>query len=230
MYRVSVTTIEKFRRFMVGLTSFDTEEALLECIKGVFKGTPKTSFGGAYHIIIEGQSKPCVLTKSQYAGDYVFTEKQAAPALEYRKAHPSMVHEMNVRKVYETTYMPIQVTGRVDAVEGLSVRDAKCKFRAPDWEEYIDSCQWKFYLDMLDAEIFCYDVFEIKGFKEDDYCKNHLFPDVQVLGPETLECIRFAGMEHQLTNLLNLFMGYVVNRDLFQYLKPAIDANKLPFD
>ena len=53
MYKLSVTTIEKFRRYVVGASEYDTEQALLEAIKGVFTGNDKTRTGSCYHKIIE---------------------------------------------------------------------------------------------------------------------------------------------------------------------------------
>jgi hypothetical protein len=220
MYRISVTTLEKFRRVMCSESVFDTEEALLESIKGIFKGTPKTRFGGAYHKIIEGEFTKYrgVIT----ADGFLFTQEQAAPAIRYRNEHPHIVNEMNVRQIYRTNYFPIQVTGRVDAAEGLFVRDAKTKFRAPDMHEYMDSCQWKFYLDILKADVFYYDLFEVKRFNEEEYAENKLMPEVSIHAHEPFQCIRYNGMENELHDILNSFLEYVANRKLFQYLKPAL--------
>lgn len=226
MYRISVTTLEKFRRFINDVSSFDSEEALLASIKGIFTGNAKTDFGGAYHKVIEGDFKQ-VMNKPVYQADvFIFTKEQVAPALEYSRMHPSMTHEMDVRKVYQAHRFPIQVSGRVDAVEGLAIRDAKTKFRSPNYQEYIESCQWKFYLDMLQTDVFYYDIFEVKGFG-DAFNALTLYPDITITAHPPLQCYRYRSMESDILTILNDFLDYVANRDLFSYLKPAIEEEPL---
>ena len=151
MKRISVTTLEKFRRYMAETSSFDTEESLIESLKGLFKGNDKTKFGSACHKIVEGEyigheGEVAVVIDNEV---FVFHKEQYTPYLDYRIAHPLMIHEMPVQKVYETAFGPIQVTGRIDGIEGCVVRDLKNRFRALSDSDYTESCQWKFYLEML---------------------------------------------------------------------------------
>lgn len=53
MYRVRVTQLEKFRRFRDEVSSFDTEESVIETLSGDFKGNEYTQIGTAFHKIIE---------------------------------------------------------------------------------------------------------------------------------------------------------------------------------
>lgn len=53
MYRISVTSLEKFRRYLEGVSSYDTEEALLETLSGEFKGNAYTRIGTAFHNVVE---------------------------------------------------------------------------------------------------------------------------------------------------------------------------------
>ena len=220
MYRISVSTLEKFRRYMKEESSVDTEEALIESIKGLFIGNDKTFFGEAYHKIVEGEHR--WLDNKVRVGNFLFTPDQAAPAIEYRASHPLMVHEMKVDKIYETSFFPIQVTGRIDGIEGREVRDVKTKFRAVQWMEYINSSQWKFYLDMLDLEVFWYDLFEIKGFDQLPHSTPIMLPDVKVIYHEPLKCEKYETMQGEITTLLNEFLEYIHNRNLIHFLKPAI--------
>jgi hypothetical protein len=222
MKRISVTTIEKFRRYMTEASAFDTEDALLESIKGVFKGNDKTQLGGAYHQLIEGKFESA--GDEFKAGDFIFTVDQARPALDYRLLHPLMVHEMNVQKIYETRYGPIQVTGRVDSIDGIQVRDVKTKFSYLDVQEYMDSCQWKFYLDAEELDTLIYDVFIIKGFESLPFNKPYKL-DIRVEDPVEIRCDRYHGMSHDLKTQLNDFMDYIHNRKLFDALKPAIQTS-----
>lgn len=233
MKRISVTTLEKFRRFIDGVSSFDTEESLIESLKGLFKGNDKTDFGGAYHKVVEGEYQDYsgnIFVVDSNKKEYVFNPSQAAPALIFRRNHPSMVHEMDVRKIYNTAYGSIQVTGRIDGIEGAIVRDIKTRFRQMDDGEYRDSFQWRFYLEILDTDIFFYDVFEIKGFERLPDKKPYIMPDVQVIAHEALRCERYAGMELDVITLLNDFLQYIDNRQFSNLLKPAIaDEQQLIF-
>lgn len=222
-YRVSVTTLEKFRRYMNEVSSFDTEESLLESIRGIFKGNDKTKVGGAFHKLIEGDYKK--VKGRVEADDVSFTTLQAKVAFEYKKRHPLMVHEISIRKTYNTNFFPIQVSGRVDGSEGLNVRDAKTKYRAVDLQEYIDSSQWKFYLDMLEADIFYYDLFEVQGFGFVQKPGSSLFmlnKDMDIIAHEPLQCIRYDLMVPDIMKILNDFMDYLHNRNIVHLLKPAI--------
>ncbi|MFT3679817.1 MAG: hypothetical protein QM791_06140 [Ferruginibacter sp.] len=232
MQRVSITTLEKFSRYMNEVSSFDTEESLIESIKGLFLGNDKTKFGSAYHKLLEGDVK--VTGKGlQVTADneiFVFALPVAKPALDYKKAFPLMVQEMNLRHIYNTNHFPIQISGRLDGINGAHVRDAKCKFRTPDWREYMESCQWKFYLDILGLQNFYYDVFEIKGFTELPKGKPYIIKDVTVIPHEPLECISYPFMHEELVQLIDSFLEYVQMKGLLQYLKPALPMeNELTF-
>lgn len=209
-------------------SSFDTEDALIESIKGLFKGNDKTKFGGAYHKIIEGDY--FWHNDKVHADGFEFTADQAAPAIEFRAAHRSMVHEMELRKTYYTSFFPIQVTGRIDGIEGAHIRDSKTKFRSVKFQEYIESCQWKFYLDNLDLNVFWYDLFEVQGFKELPAQAPFVIEDnVKVIPHDPLKCERYTGMENELHSLLNNFLEYIHNRGFLSLLKPAHPENELSF-
>lgn len=58
-------------------------------------------------------------------------------------------------------YGVLTVTGQVDGLENGVVIDHKTTSRF-DAERYLDGCQWKFYLDIFEADIFRWYVFEIR--------------------------------------------------------------------
>lgn len=229
-YRVSVTTLEKFRRYMNEVSSFDTEESLLESIKGIFKGNDKTKTGSAFHKIIEGE-----YTKVKgriIAEDVSFTLQQAKVALDYKKRHPLMVHEISIRKTYPTNFFPIQVSARIDGADGLAIRDTKTKYRTVDVQEYLDSCQWKFYLDIMEADQFYYDLFEVQNFgfsQKGGSSLMELTKDVQFIPHDPLSCIRYENMVPDIMVILNGFLDYLHNRNIVHLLKPAIIEPELNF-
>lgn len=211
---------------MCEASPFDTEASLLEGIKGIFVGNPKTEFGSAYHSVLEGKFKPA-RNGSVWARGFTFSQDQAAPALRYRREHADIISEVQISKEYYTKFFPIQVSGRVDSIEGLHVRDSKTKYRSIDWHDYVDSCQWKFYLDMLNAESFYYDVFEIKGFPDHATMDMKMYPGVRVLEPESFNCVRYQGMTSEIITLLNDFLEYVADRNLWQFMKPALQLDSI---
>lgn len=58
-------------------------------------------------------------------------------------------------------YGDLTVTGQVDGIGGGMVIDHKTTSRF-DAERYLNGCQWKFYLDLFEMDIFRWYVFEIK--------------------------------------------------------------------
>lgn len=222
-YKLSVTLIEKFRRVMLGLTSFDTEESLFKSIKGEFVGTDKTLFGNTYHSIIEFPNKNKIKGGYQ-VGDVRVSDKLAINAIEYANEHPSMVKEVPVTKLYEGLQYQFKVSGRTDGIEGVHVRDAKTKFSEPSYMEYYKSCQWKFYLDMLELDVFYYDLFVIKNFSEFINSAEGLkrIPtNVEVETMEPMKCDRYEALPFDCNLLVNQFEDYLINKNLIKYLKIA---------
>lgn len=222
MYRISVTTLEKFRRVMQGASVFDTEVALLEAIKGTFTGNPKTRFGSAYEKIIEFPEKFKTFHNGQpghLVDDHFFNDEQAKPAIELHNQHRHMIFQVPATKVYEAGGYTVQVSGKMDAVEGVTAHDFKCKFRAIDWQEYYDSYQWRFYLDMLGLHIFYYDVFEVAGF--DDIT---LSSDVMIYPVESTFFNGYDGMLQDCESLVYQFMQYVQYRGITHLLKTVPDT------
>lgn len=116
------------------VSDWDTEASLIESLTGKFKGTDKTRLGGAFHKIIELDYQ---LNGSLLVDGIKFTTQQAQPAINYRNAHPTMIHEVPVTKTYHTKHMDILISGRADGIEGIEVHDAKTKFAYRDGGENI---------------------------------------------------------------------------------------------
>lgn len=78
------------------------------------------------------------------------------------------VRELKAEKIYETPSGPVTLVGKVDGLDGLTVRDQKLSERFEIEERYTDSIQWRSYLDMFDARKFIYDVFIGKYADDED--------------------------------------------------------------
>ena len=225
MYRISVTTLEKFRRFMAEVSSYDTEQSLIDSITGGFIGNEKTDIGEGYHSLIEGDFSS---EREHFkAGKFLFTPEQARAAFQYKREHKSMIHEVTVSKVYVIPGYEINVRGRIDGVEGMQLRDIKTKFSSIDFQEYYNSYQWRFYLDMLGLDAFWYDIFEVTGFDHLTGSAPYKLPDVSFLAPEPFVCYSYPSMHQDCRALLNDFMGWIRERNFFHLLKtePVVPAH-----
>lgn len=90
-------------------------------------------------------------------------------------------------------YGPLRVTGQVDALYGKRVEDHKTTayFNA---DGYLEGCQWRFYLDLFGADVFRWNVFEIKPVKG----KERTY---EVSPPQTLEQYRYPGLHDDCMDL-----------------------------
>lgn len=215
VYRVSVSVLEKFRRFREGLTQFDTEEALLDAITGKFIGNDKTKIGGAFHKIIEKYNREFV-TGELYSEGIFFTQDQAQVAVNYKNEHPKMISEVSIFKKYDAGDFIIQVSGRADGVEGICIRDAKTKFSPPSATEYYNSYQWRFYLDMFQLPVFYYDLFEVTNYSG---IYNDRIPGAVIVPYEPFECLAYDRMAEDVHQLVLDFAQYIRIKNFTHLLK-----------
>jgi hypothetical protein len=92
-------------------------------------------------------------------------------------------------------YGPLQVTGCVDVLDGKRVDDHKTTGRF-DPERYLSGCQWKFYLDLLGADVFRWNVFEIRELEPRVY---------EVADMQMLEAYRYPGLHADCLRLATEF-------------------------
>lgn len=235
MFRVNVTTLESYRRFINEVSPVDTEANLVDKLEGKFKGNDKTRIGSAFHSIVEDPTEVS-LSILRNRAETTFTigpdkiklnRSQVDLALRYREAHKQMIHEVPIYKIYNTPRCgEIMVTGKTDGIEGRTVRDLKTKFKAVDYSEYLDSAQWKIYLDILGLDVFYYDFIEIKGFDE------HNPTDVtkcQFIPQPSLKCDRYINLSKDVENLVVDFFEYIHDREYYHLLKQAQHYEKDPF-
>ncbi len=95
---------------------------------------------------------------------------------------------------------PLRVTGQVDATEGKRVDDHKstAMFNA---EGYWDGCQWKFYLDIFEADVFRWNVFPLTPVRGQD-------KTYRVSEPQILEQCRYPGLHDDCMTLARGFYDF----------------------
>jgi hypothetical protein len=240
MFKISVTTLESFRRYMREVSPVDTEDSLIEKLAGRFVGNPKTWIGSAFHKIIDSpdcmEIIPTPLSHCQVILEekglppipVYFSQPQAQLALDYRAAHPSMIHEVPIWKVYDVPkYGEIMVSGKVDGIYGREIHDVKVKFRPMNTEEYLDSAQWRFYADILGLDICYFNIFEIKGLSEDRPFQSLNACMMEAQDP--IRCDRYLNLGGDCLDLIAEFMEYIEGRNFYHLLKQtqAYEQNPL---
>lgn len=233
MYRVSVTKLESFRRYLV---NEKYEEQLIQTIKGIYKGNGYTVVGSAFHKILENPFDQSICFYLGKDAEYIKVGKMAIPITsatigkKFHDAHPNMMHEQKVQKVYEVNSGKVLVTGRLDGLEGDINHDFKLKFKPQaSRSDYERSCQWQFYTDITGCKEFKYQVFTVEGFK--DFNIERLEYEVVELNglvinePKTFTFCAYSGMQSYLIKLLDSFLEYVAFRGLEPYMKEVNDSD-----
>lgn len=242
---VRVTMLEAYRRYMEqsDYANYEiTEQSVIDSISGAFTGNVYTKTGKAFHRIVEEGTPVCEKVEAgertflyygkeqkepvpcgrafDIDGDKVIMDiRQCKVALEYRNQYPDAFHEIRLYRDFGKAI----VTGCADMIDGAEIRDIKTKYSAPSDSDYINSCQWKFYLELFNADVFHFDLFVFEGYNKDKHGFDvRGLPLVRYNPPIT--CYRYEGMEQDNMNLLESFMEWVEHRGLTQFLmKETID-------
>jgi len=148
--RVSVTSIEQYMIYQ--RTDYMTLEELVQRLTTYTPPNEPMKIGTAFHTILETMTGELdVVEQDGYTFKFELDAELQVPEIKECKA--------------EKDYGGIQVVGKVDTLEGIVVEDHKTtkQYKA---ESYAESYQWRFYLDMFNASLFRYNVFERREDKQ----------------------------------------------------------------
>jgi len=179
-----VSSIEAFRRWRQNEDS--TAEELVQWITS---GVPSEAMkaGTAFHKAMEAAT----------LGEHTVFEANG-----YRFLLPDAeFHLPAIREVRAYgEYGDLTVTGQTDCIDGRVVHDHKttATFRP---EGYIEGCQWRFYLDMFEADLFRWNVFVITP-------DPRLDKTYRVKPPQFLEQYRYPGMHDDCMDLARDFHAF----------------------
>lgn len=194
-----VSSLETYRRWLQ-----DEDMSAAELVERLtdFQPTEAMLAGTAFHAALETASVGDY--DKLEANGYTFLLPDAAIAL-------PEIRELRTSK----DYGPLTVTGKLDVLCGKRVEDHKttASFR-PDG--YFEGYQWRFYLDLFDADVFRWNVFVITPVPGLDKAYN-------VKPPELLEECRYPGMHDDCMDLAAQFHGFAAQY-MPQYV-PALDAS-----
>jgi hypothetical protein len=194
---VNVTDLDTYRHFQEE-EGLDMGWLLTRLL--VREQTEQMKAGSAFHKALETAMEGDYTVVS--ADDYVFYFNQ-----EMEIALPAL-REMSVSK----DYRGLLVKGRVDGMNGKVLTELKTT-ETFDPDRYLEGLQWKFYLDMTDADRFDWHVFQMKevGPKEYDVFSYHPMTQYRYRGLRD-ECERWARDYKQFAE---------------NYLRPAIEKQQV---
>lgn len=236
MKQVRVTLLEAYRRYISGAYAYVTEQSVIDSITKNFEGNDYTRIGTAFHSIVETGHPDCEKVEAgerhylYYNKDktepvpegrkFIFKEGEAIldipqckVALEYRNEHPYAFHEVREYKCVGD----VVVTGCADMIDGIEIRDIKTKYSPISDADYIDSCQWRFYLELFEADVFHFDLFVFEGYNKDHHKGDVRGLPMHRVNPP-ITCYRYPQMEQENKALLENFLQWAEYRDLTKYL------------
>jgi len=150
MRRFSVSKVEAFRKWREDENA--ELEPLLAMLRGETQPTEAMLAGTALHKALETADEGERDTLSADGYEFVITA-------DINLALPKC------REIFATKdYGPIVISSRVDVLDGKVVEDHKTTARF-DPERFMAGCQWRFYLDIFEADIFRWNVFEIRELR-----------------------------------------------------------------
>ena len=240
MKLVRVTQLESFRKYLEGDEDRDrfvvSEQDVIYGLTGVFTGNEYTRIGTAVHRIIEGntdgvekigegfrtflyygkETKEPVPAGRKFnidGYDVCLDVAQCKVALAYKNEYPDAFHE--VRECME--YEGVMVTGCADMIDGFEIRDIKTKYSEPKDEDYINSAQWQFYMEMFGADTFHFDLFCFDGYNKDKHGMDVRGIPLTRYNPP-ITCYYYNGMYEENRRLVREFIKWAKCREVFDLL------------
>ncbi len=213
MLKISVTTIESFRNYLKGSLE---EEALLKRIRGKYEPSRYMELGTAFHDILEkinerySEEKKCFIAKNGIEFNYDIIAQC------YQAINQEASFEVKTTKVYDIGNEQVEVVAKVDQLFGNYVYENKTCWGGFSFERYFQSCQWKYYMDIFEAEKVSYNVFCFYDAKN----------GIQLRGIEQFSFDRYPDLDSDLNELLTSFLEFIQSRKLEEYFQNKPKNNK----
>lgn len=233
---LSVSKLEKYRRYVQGVSDFDTEQSVIDTLKDIYQPNYKAKFGTAYgaliadpekyfDVVTEEYSVPLTDTgnlfdpdskhqndKTEIAEWIHFNKEQAEPAIRYHNMIQPASYEVPGYYTMNIGEYEVTLSFRIDVMNAAVVRDIKCSFRDPDYKgAYLDSVQWKIYLLATGLDEFYYDHFHIK----ERVSGIHV---IELIDP-SLMCIRYPEMEAEVRQWMRAMITWSQRAGVFNLIQ-----------
>ncbi|MFP4527698.1 MAG: hypothetical protein ACLFQX_04045 [Candidatus Kapaibacterium sp.] len=214
MLRISVTTLESFRRFLQ--EEWLSEQKLISQIKREEPPSIHMAIGTAFHDILEHPHERVKYDDKKdihyfESGGIVFpfeTITKAYDQISYR--YP---FEVKTTKDYIVDGEAVRVVAMADQLIGNIACEHKTTYGNFDCARYAESYQWRYYCDLFSSDIVIYKVFEFPRLNQSKM-------DLRLKDMHIFSMWRYPGMETDLKLLLGHFVGWVKFRKLEAYLTP----------
>lgn len=244
---VRVTQLESFRKYIEGDEDIDrfvtSEQDVIDNLTGVFTGNDYTRIGTAFHRIVEGNTEgvekigegvraflyygkeiqepvPCGRKFNIDGYDVCLDVPQCKVALKYKDEYPDAFHE--IREFMD--FGDIVVTGCADMIDGFEIRDIKTKYSQPNDSDYINSAQWRFYLEMFGAETFHFDLFCFDGYNKEKHGMDVRGLPLTRYSP-SITCYYYNGMVEDNRRLIDEFVKWAKCRGVYNLLPEYTEEN-----
>jgi hypothetical protein len=207
--RISTTLLESFRRYQDGLLR---EDQLVARIRGLDAPTWRVLLGRAYDAVLQHPDRYAVAGGYYYndpecARPFRFEEADVAPALALIPSHHDAERFQPKREREIAGHV---VVAKADYLEGLHVDEFKTRVGDYDAVGYLDSMQWRFLLELFDADAVTYRVFRLADPSEGP---------PRFLSIETLPLYRYPALHDACVAHVEAFARWVYARGLWQELQ-----------
>lgn len=209
MLRISVTTLEQFRRLFH--TDYANETELIASVR-------REPFAPSWQMIAGSAWDWCVqfdsghLAKDGYYFDAVARDHA-------RKAIGKGLYQVKQTVEVDTKFGPVTLVGVADQINGLVIHDHKACFSSPNAGNYDHSLQWRFYLWMFGGKRFKYNLFDFKEPKKNGYC--------ELDGIISFSLWPYDRMRDDCMRWLTEFLAWAESRNLMKYLESPYAPRKM---
>jgi hypothetical protein len=194
MIRISATQLESYRRWL--LNDESTNDDMIDFLLKRTAPSNAMLAGAAFHKVLENAKYNDELNVVEQDGF-----KFDLSALNCEIALPE-AKEFKLEKQTIINGEPVTFVGVVDAIKINEIFDHKLTSRA-DAESYIDSVQWRCYLDWFDCDKFTYNLFQCyKPANQDVYLIKSFLP---------VSFYRYDNMEADVREIASSFINFVKN-------------------
>lgn len=225
MIKLSPSLLESYRLFRT--EDWFTQEKIIESISGEFIPTPAVKLGLAYHEMIETfttshmmyieHGNPGKEELTAECSGYRFAyEPCVKPVLDFLKA--GCMHEVSGEREFPTSYGPVMIRTRADAVLGNIGGEWKTTSKSIQIAKYMDSAQWKLCAWTLGLAAMDYRVVQL-------YVRKDGIVDVK--NSDHIQMIWNDSLLVELSDLIHGLIDLHYQLGLEEYLKPFNERKKV---